>query len=97
MTSNQCASLETLELAADERKRRINERKFGAWEKLSGGGRRYWYEVQGHRGWRARYVKEVDPDEVVVRFWQEIYNDEGILVERHDKYPVDRGHESVGD
>jgi len=82
-------------LAPDERKRRINERKFGAWVELPGGGRRYWHEVEGRRGWRARYVKEVDSDETVVRFWQEIYNEDGILVERHDKYPVDRGHERV--
>jgi hypothetical protein len=59
-------------LAPDERKRRVNERKFGYWEDLPGGGRRYWYEIQGRRGWRARYVKEVDSEERVVRFWQEI-------------------------
>lgn len=80
-------------MAPDERKRQLNERKFGAWEELPGGGRRYWHEVAGRRGWRARYVKEVDSDETVVRFRQEIYNENGVLVERHDKYPVDRGHE----
>jgi hypothetical protein len=82
-------------LAPDEGKRRSNERKFGAWEELPGGKRRYWYEVAGRGGWRARYVKEVDSDETVVRFWQEIYNESGILMERHEKYPVDRGHEKV--
>ncbi len=82
-------------MAPDARKRALNERKFGAWEDLSGGGRRYWYVVEGHRGWSARYVKEVDSEERVVRFWQEIYNERGILVERHDKYPVDRGHEKL--
>ena len=82
-------------MAPDERKRRSNERKFGAWEELPSGARRYWYEVPGRGGWRARYVKEVDSDETVVRFWQEIYNESGILVERHEKYPVDRGHEKV--
>jgi hypothetical protein len=82
-------------LALDTRKRAVNERKFGSWEDLSGGGRRYWYEVQGRRGWRARYVKEVDSEESVVRFWQEIYNETGILVERHHKYPMDRGHEKL--
>ena len=51
--------------------------------------------MQGRRGWRARYVKQVDSEETVVRFWQEIYNENGMLVERHDKYPVDRGHERV--
>ena len=82
-------------MALDPRKRAINERKFGAWENLPGGGRRYWYEIEGQRGWRARYVKEVDSEERVVRFWQEIYNEDGMLVERHDKYPVDRGHEKL--
>ena len=43
----------------------------------------------------ACYVKEVDPDERIVRFWQEMYNENGVLVERHDKYPVDRGHVRV--
>jgi len=82
-------------MAVDPRKRATNERKFGNWEDLPGGGRRYWYDVPGRRGWRARYVKEVDPDERIVRFWQEMYNENGVLVKRHDKYPVDRGHVRV--
>ncbi len=82
-------------MTLDTRKRAANERKFGSWEDLPGGGRRYWYEVQGHGGWRARYVKEVDSEESVVRFWQEIYNEAGILVELHQKYPMDRGHEKL--
>jgi len=82
-------------LALDTRKRDSNERKFGDWEELPEGGRRYWYEVEGRHGWRARYVKEVDSEERVVRFWQEIYNASGLLVERHEKYPVDRGHERL--
>jgi hypothetical protein len=77
-------------------KRTANERRFDTWRDLPGGGRRYWYEVPGRRGWRARYIKEVDANETVVRFWQEIYNGEGMLVERHEKYPVDRGHEQMG-
>ena len=82
-------------MAVDPRERATNERKFGNWEDLPGGGRQYWYEVPGRRGWRARYVKEVDPDERIVRFWQEMYNENGVLVKRHDKYPVDRGHVRV--
>jgi hypothetical protein len=62
---------------------------------LPNGGRRYWFEVAGRRGWRARYVKEVDADEKTVRFWQEIYDDQGKLVEIHEKYPVDKGHQQV--
>ena len=72
-----------------------NERKFGSWEELPNGGRRYWFEVAGRRGWKARYVKEVDDDENTVRFWQEIYDDQGKLVEIHEKYPVDKGHQPV--
>jgi hypothetical protein len=72
-----------------------NERKFGSWEELPNGGRRYWFEVAGRRGWKARYVKEVDADENTVRFWQEIYNDQDKLVEIHEKYPVDKGHQQV--
>jgi hypothetical protein len=79
----------------DEQKRRQNERKFGAWEELPNGGRRYWYEVEGRLGWKARYVKEVDAEETTVRFFQEIYNDQGVLVEMHQKFPVDTGHKKV--
>ena len=66
-------------------KRRQNERKFGNWEPLPGGGRRYWYEVAGRGGRRARYVKDVDAEEKTVRFWQEIYDEQGNLVEVHQK------------
>lgn len=31
-----------------------------------------------------------------LRFWQEIYDERGELVERHLKYPEDHGHEKVG-
>ena len=72
-----------------------NERKFGHWEELSGGGRRYWFEVVGRYGWKARYVKEVDLNEETVKFWQEIYDNHGALVEVHEKYPVDKGHLKV--
>ena len=56
------------------------------------GGRRYWFEVAGRRGWKARYVKEVDADENTVRFWQEIYDEQGRLAEVDHKFPVDEGH-----
>jgi hypothetical protein len=79
-------------MAAPEAKRRRNERVFENWEELPDGGRRYWYEVTGRLGWKARYVKEVDADENTLRFRQEIYNERGELVEIHEKYPVDTGH-----
>lgn len=72
-----------------------NERKFGQWEELPGGGRRYWLDVSGRQGWRARYLKEVDADETTLRFWQEIYGEQGKLAEIHDKYPVDKGHQKA--
>jgi hypothetical protein len=72
-----------------------NEKKFGRWEDLPDGGRRYVLEIAGRLGWTARYLKEVDANEATQRFWQEIYNDQGQLAERHEKYPVDKGHEKV--
>jgi len=72
-----------------------NEHKFGHWEELPHGGRRYWFEVAGRRGWKARYVKEVNADENTIRFWQEIYDNQNTLIEMHEKYPVDEGHRPV--
>jgi hypothetical protein len=72
-----------------------NEKKFRNWEDLPGGGRRYWLDVLGRVGWRARYAKEVDGEEVTLRFWQEIFDEQGKLVEAHEKYPVDTGHRKV--
>ncbi len=72
-----------------------NESKFDAWDDLAGGGRRYRLDVPGRQGWRARYVKEVDGQENTVRFWQEIYDGQGRLVEIHEKYPVDKGHQKL--
>lgn len=79
----------------DEQKRRQNEKKFGAWDELPDGGRRYFFEVQGRHGWSARYVKEVDASERTMKFYQEIYDEEGRLVEIHEKYPVNKGHTRV--
>ena len=49
-----------------------NEKKFGHWNELPGGGRRYRLDVTGRLGWLARYLKEVDANETTLRFWQEI-------------------------
>jgi hypothetical protein len=72
-----------------------NEKKFGKWDELPGGGRRYCLDVAGRLGWLARYLKEVDASETTTRFWQEIYDDQGKLVVAHEKYPVDKGHQKV--
>jgi len=42
--------------------RQQNE-KFPHWIELPKGGRQYWLDVAGHRGWWARYVKEVNAQE----------------------------------
>jgi hypothetical protein len=79
----------------DAEKRHQNEQKFTNWEETPVGGRRYWYDVPGRTGWHARYVKEVDAEETTLRFYQEIYDKTGALVEIHEKYPVDSGHKPV--
>jgi len=75
--------------------REQNERKFQQWEDLPRGERRYWLDVASRSGWKVRYVKEVDANEVTIRFYQEVYNEMGKLVEVHHKYPVDLGHRKV--
>lgn len=62
------------------------------WENINGIGRRYWFEINGRYGWKARYVKEVNEFEETVSFYQEIYNEKNELVELHHKYPEDKGH-----
>ena len=75
--------------------RHQNEKKFESWEELPGGGRRYRLNIPGRVGWQARYLKEVDAQEQTVKFWQEVYDDAGKLVEIYEKYPVDKGHKKV--
>ncbi len=43
----------------------------------------------------ADYLKEVDAGERTLKFWQEIYDGHGKLVEIHEKHPVDKGHQKV--
>lgn len=62
---------------------------------MPGGGRLCRRDVTGRLGWLARYCKEVDEAEVTLRFWQEMYDENGMLVERHEKFPVDKGHEKM--
>lgn len=76
-------------------KRKENEKKFHSWEELSSGGCRYFYDVPGKHGWRARYVKEVNILEQTIKFFQENYDKHGRLVKIHKKYPVDKGHKKV--
>ena len=75
--------------------RQQNERKFPNWIELQNGGRRYWFDVAGNRGWWARYIKEVDALEQTMAFFQEIYDETGRLVEIHHKFPTDTGHQKM--
>ena len=76
-------------------KRKQNEKDFGNWEELSNDGRKYWFDVQGRAGGRARYIKEVDREEITISFRQEIYNSKGKMVEIHEKFPIDKGHKKI--
>ena len=75
-----------------EEKRRKNETEYDSWIEREGGGRIYSFEVPGKLGWKARYVKEVNNREVTLKFYQEIYDESGILKEIHEKFTVDNGH-----
>jgi hypothetical protein len=72
--------------------REQNEQKFKNWILLPDGGRRYWYDIAGRCGYRARYVKIVDATEKTLRFYQEIFDPTGKLISLHEKYPHDLGH-----
>ena len=72
-------------------KRKVNERKFSNWEE-SENGRLYWFEIEGKYGWKAKYLKLVDENDTTLKFWQEIYDNLGKLVEVHEKYPINKGH-----
>ena len=78
-----------------DRERKINEKKFGKWDTFPDGGRKYWMEIRGKSGWSARYIKEVDKNENTIKFYQEIYNGQGELVEIHCKFPKDTGHKRI--
>lgn len=76
----------------DYKKRQENEKKFPNFNELSDGSRIYWFELNGKLGWKARYVKIVDANEVTLSFKQEIFDENNTLVEVHEKYPIDKGH-----
>lgn len=76
-------------------KRIDNEKRFTSWEERQDGSRMYWFVVKGKTGWSAKYLKTVDRDERTVSFWQEIYDESGNLVEIHEKFPIDKGHQKL--
>jgi hypothetical protein len=75
--------------------RQQNEKRFVHWQELPSGGRRYWIDKEGALHGFQRMIKIVDVDEVMLQVVQEIYSDQGILTVRHQKYPVDTGHETL--
>lgn len=74
-----------------------NEKRFRTWLDLADGTRRYWTDRQGAVSGFQRMIKVVDKDENTLLLLQEIYNNDGKLIERHQKYPVDTGHEILSD
>lgn len=77
------------------KKRQENEKKFPNWQDLPDGSRVYWFEIKGRLGWKARYVKSVNKEEETLSFRQEIFNEQEILVEVHEKFPIDKGHKKM--
>jgi len=84
-----------MNLKEKSKKRKLNEAKFTNWTESANGGRKYWYDVEGKFGFKARYVKEVDREEKTTKFYQEIYDKDNYLVEIHEKFPEDRGHKKL--
>ena len=52
----------------NKKKRSQNEKVFLHFETLESGGRKYWFEIIGKYGWKAKYVKIVDADEITISF-----------------------------
>lgn len=79
----------------DLKKRRDNERKFGQWIESDDGNRIYKMKLEGKFGWHAIYEKVVDKNENTLKFTQFIYDEQGVLRERHEKFPIDKGHKKI--
>jgi hypothetical protein len=82
------------------KRRQRNENDWPNWEDLSNNRRRYWIRRQGREwGWQILFKEVIfDPKtqlEETAQLWQEIYDGDGKLVERHQKYPADTGHKKL--
>lgn len=77
-------------------KRKQNENEFPSWEVLPNGGRRYSKQRPGAQSVYQRIVKIVDLNEVTLLVLQEVYNDDGQLVETHQKFPLGSSHQYAG-
>lgn len=73
--------------------REQNEKEYRNWQDLPGGGRRYWKVRKGAISGYQHLIKIVDANENTLSVVQEVYNDDSELVERHQKFPVDTGHQ----
>ncbi len=69
--------------------------EFESWVEKEDGCRIYSFEIFGKLGWKAKYLKEVNSEEVTIKFWQEVYDENDILREVHEKYPIDKGHKKL--
>jgi hypothetical protein len=76
--------------------REQNEKEYHNWTEFPDDGRRYWRERKGKINGLQRMVKVVDAEENTVSVVQEIYDDFGDLIERHQKFPRDTGHQAIG-
>ena len=79
----------------NEKKRQKNEMEFDLWIEKENGNRIYSFEIPGKSGWKAKYLKETDNEEITIKFWQELYDENNVLKEIHEKYPVDKGHKKL--
>ena len=51
-------------------KRKKNESEYDKWTENEDGSRIYSFEIKGRLGWKALYLKEVNSEEITLRFWQ---------------------------
>ncbi len=79
----------------NEKQWQKNEIEYESWIEKEDGGRIYWFEISVKLGWKAKYLKEVNNEEVTIKFWQEVYDDNNVIKEIHEKYPVDKGHQKL--
>jgi hypothetical protein len=77
-----------------EKKQKQNEKEYSNWIELINNGRLYWNEIKASddSGKKAHYEKEVDSEEHTITFIQKIFDNNGTLIEIHQKYPIDKGH-----
>ena len=82
------------------KRRQRNEKDWPNWVDLSNNRRRYWVRRPGREwGWQILFKEVIfDPKtqlEETARMWREIYDSDGKLVESHQKYPADTGHQKL--